>query len=72
MWKSYGLGIGACYMKLFFRGPERVRLVRFVCYAHRRDKSPRGLIFWEMLGAAKYAYVHAARALSRRSRSEPI
>jgi len=72
MWKSYGLGIGACYMKLFLRGPERVRLLRFVCYVHRRDKSPRGFIFWETAGAARYAYVRAAQVLSRRGRSEPI
>jgi glycosyltransferase involved in cell wall biosynthesis len=72
MWKSYGLGIGACYMKLFLRGPERVRLLRFVCYVHRRDKSPRGFIFWEAVGAAKYAYVRTAQALSRRGRSERI
>jgi glycosyltransferase involved in cell wall biosynthesis len=63
MWKSYGLGIGACYMKMFLRGPKRVRLVRFVCYVHRRDKPPRGLIFWEAAGAARYAYVRAAQAL---------
>jgi hypothetical protein len=64
MWKSYGLGIGACYMKMFLRGPKRVRLVRFVCYVHRRDKSPRGFIFWEAAGAARYAYVRASWALS--------
>jgi glycosyltransferase involved in cell wall biosynthesis len=72
MWKSYGLGIGACYMKLFLRGPERVRLVRFVCYVHRRDKSPRGLIFWEAVGAAKYAYMHTAQALGRWGHRERI
>jgi hypothetical protein len=72
MWKSYGLGIGACYMKLFLRGPERVRLLRFVCYVHRRDKSPRGFIFWEAVGAVKYAYVRTAQALSRRDLSERI
>jgi glycosyltransferase involved in cell wall biosynthesis len=72
MWRSYGLGIGACYMKLFLRGPERVRLLRFVCYVHRRDKSPRGFMFWEAVGAAKYAYVRTAQALSRWGRSERI
>jgi glycosyltransferase involved in cell wall biosynthesis len=66
MWRSYGLGIGACYMKLFLQGSEHLRLVRFVYYVHRRDRCPRGFILWEVLGAAKYAYVHAVQALSRR------
>jgi GT2 family glycosyltransferase len=65
MWKSYGLGTGACFMKLFLRGPDRVRLVRFVYYVHRRDRCPRGFIFWEAVGAAKYAYVCTAQALGR-------
>lgn len=72
MWKSYGLGIGACYMKLFLRGPGRVRLVRFVCYLHRRDKPPQGLMFWEVVGAVKYAWVHATRALGRPGDRERI
>jgi GT2 family glycosyltransferase len=70
MWKSYGLGVGACYMKLFLRGPERLRLARFVCYVHRRDKSPRGFIFWEAVGAAKYLYVFSQQALGKRGRRE--
>jgi hypothetical protein len=64
-WKFYGLGTGACYMKLLLRGPERVRLVQFICYVHRRDRCPRGFIFWEAIGAVKYAYVHTAQTLGR-------
>jgi glycosyltransferase involved in cell wall biosynthesis len=66
MWKSYGLGIGACYMKLFLRGPDRVRLMRFLRWVHRRDKSPYSVIFWEAVGAAKYTWVRTAQAFSRR------
>ena len=65
MWKSYGLGIGACYMKLFLQGPERVRLVRFVRWVHRRDKCPPGFIFWETVGAAKYSYVRTAQIFGK-------
>jgi glycosyltransferase involved in cell wall biosynthesis len=68
IWRSYGLGIGACYMKLFLQGPGRVRLIRFVRYVHRRDKSPDGVIFWEAVGAAKYAWVRTAQAFSRINR----
>ena len=72
MWKSYGLGIGACYMKLFLQGPERVRLMRFVRWVHRRDKRPPGFIFWETVGAATYTYVYTAQALGNWRRSERI
>jgi glycosyltransferase involved in cell wall biosynthesis len=72
IWKSYGVGIGACYMKLFLRGPERIRLLRFVGYVHRRDKSPRGMIFWEVVGAAKYGYVRAAQTLGKWLRGSAI
>jgi hypothetical protein len=65
MWKSYGIGIGACYMKLFLRGPDRVRLLRFVRWVHRRDRCPPGFIFWEAVGAAKYTYVYTAQALGK-------
>jgi glycosyltransferase involved in cell wall biosynthesis len=65
MWKSYGLGIGACYMKLFLHGPERVRLMRFVRWVHRRDKCPPGFIFWEAVGAAKYSYVRTAQIFGK-------
>jgi glycosyltransferase involved in cell wall biosynthesis len=68
MWKSYGLGIGACYMKLCLQGPERVRLVRFVRWVHRRDRCPPGFIFWEAVGAAKYIYVYTAQALGKSGR----
>jgi glycosyltransferase involved in cell wall biosynthesis len=71
MWKSYGLGIGACYMKLLLRGPERLRLLRFVGHMHR-DRCPRGFIFWEAVGAAKYTYVYTAQALGKWRRSERI
>jgi glycosyltransferase involved in cell wall biosynthesis len=69
MWKSYGLGIGACYMKLLLRGPERLRLFRFVGHMHR-DRCPRGFIFWEAVGAVKYTYVSTAQALGKWRRSE--
>ncbi len=72
MWKSYGLGIGACYMKLFLQGPERVRLLRFVRWVHRRDRCPPGFIFWEAFGAAKYTYVSTAQALCRWRRGAQI
>jgi len=65
MWKSYGLGIGACYMKLFLQGPERVRLMRFVRRVHRRDKCPPGFIFWETVGAAKYSYVLIGQTIGK-------
>jgi len=65
MWKSYGLGIGACYMKLCLQGPERVRLVRFVRWVHRRDRCPPGFIFWEAVGAATYIYVYIAQGLGK-------
>jgi glycosyltransferase involved in cell wall biosynthesis len=70
MWKSYGLGIGACYMKLFLQGPERVRLMRFARWVHRRDRCPPGFIFWEAVGAAKYTYVYTAQALGNWRRRE--
>jgi len=65
MWKSYGLGIGACYMKLLLQGPERGRLIRFVAYVHRRDRCPRGFILGVAVGAVKYAYVHTAQVFGR-------
>jgi glycosyltransferase involved in cell wall biosynthesis len=65
IWKSYGVGIGGCYMKLLLHGPQRLRLLRFICYVHRREKNPRGVIFWEVIGAAKYAYLHMVLALGR-------
>jgi len=65
MWRSYGVGTGACYMKLFLRGPRRVRLVRFLWYVHRRDKCPSGFIPGEAVGAAKYAYLRTTQAFGR-------
>jgi hypothetical protein len=52
-------------MKLLLHGPQRLRLLRFICYVHRREKNPRGVIFWEVIGAAKYAYLHMVLALGR-------
>jgi len=46
-------------------GLECVRLVRFICYVHRRDKCPRGFVFWQAIGAAKYAYVHTTQTFGR-------
>jgi len=64
--KSYGIGVGAYQMKLLLEGHQFLAFARSVYQARRRFRwSPRSVL-WEPVGAIKYAYIYAARALSRR------
>lgn len=56
--KSYGIGVGAYHMKLLLRGHEFFWFARTVCQVPRRYKASRRMLFWESVGATKYAYVY--------------
>jgi glycosyltransferase involved in cell wall biosynthesis len=64
--KSYGMGLGAYHMKLLLEGRELWWFARSVYQIRRRLRADRRSVFWEPVGAIKYAYVYLTQALYRR------
>jgi len=64
--KSYGIGVGAYQMKLLLEGRQFLAFARSMYQArHRFRGSPRSVL-WEPVGAIRYAYIYATKALRRR------
>jgi glycosyltransferase involved in cell wall biosynthesis len=68
LWKSYGIGAGAYHMKLLLNGKELLWFVQSVYQFPRRAKISRRMVFWEPVGACKYACVYLAHAFCDRLR----
>jgi glycosyltransferase involved in cell wall biosynthesis len=63
LWKSYAIGRGAYHMKLLLRGHQFWWFARSVFQLRWRYRTSRGTVFWEQVGAAKYAYIYFAETL---------
>ena len=63
LWKTYAIGIGAYHMKLLLKGHQFLWFARSVYQLRWRYRTSRGTIFWEQVGAAKYAYIYLAETL---------
>jgi len=72
LWKTYAIGIGAYHMKLLLKGHQFLWFARSVYQLRGRYRASRGTIFWEQVGAAKYAYIYLGETLrlGRRASAE--
>ena len=55
MWRSYGIGIGVYHMKLLLRDHEFSLLTQSVHQLRSGCRCSRTMVFWEPVGAVKYA-----------------
>jgi hypothetical protein len=65
MWKSYGIGIGGYHMKLLLEAHELSWFARSVYQVRSRYNCSRIMVFWEPVGAAKYARLWLLQILRR-------
>ena len=70
--KFYGIGAGAYHMKLLLRGHEFLWFAQSVYQIGRRYRCSRRMVFWEIVGAAKYTQLCIIEALRRWLGSAPV
>lgn len=63
VWKSYAIGRGAYHMKLLLVGGEFLWFARSLYQLRWRFRLSRGTLFWELVGAVRYAYFYMRQAL---------
>jgi glycosyltransferase involved in cell wall biosynthesis len=64
--KSYGIGFGAYYMKLLLKGHKFLWFAQSLYKIPQRYRYGRRMLFWEPIGAAKYAYLFLTEPLRTR------
>jgi glycosyltransferase involved in cell wall biosynthesis len=63
LWKWYAIGRGAYHMKLLLRGHQFLWFARSVYQLRWRYRTSRTTVLWELVGAAKYAYIYVSQIL---------
>jgi len=66
LWKWYAIGRGAYHMKLLLKGHQFLWFARSVYQLRWRYKTSRTTVLWELVGAAKYAYIYLTQTLRSR------
>jgi glycosyltransferase involved in cell wall biosynthesis len=67
VWKLYAIGRGAYHMKLLLKGHQFWWFARSIYQLRWRYKTSRTTVFWELVGAAKYAYIYLTQMLRHRT-----